>query len=260
MKRLIFIFIFFCIVKWDLSHAQQSSFAGEQISYKLAFSIFNIGKAKFFINDLDSAKGDSYRMVVNGETSGLVGVFSKIEDEWGAQVFKDSFLPSFSYRRIREGNYKKDEDVSFGGDTITLRQWDFSQKKYKEPVHYGTEETAIYEFLSGLLYVRALDFSDFKIDQKIKFKAFFDGDFFDFEVLYKGKEKIKTKLGKKQAIKLVPVMPKNSLFDGENPITMWISDDDFKVPLKVHADFRYIGIARVEITKYSNPNHTLDNS
>ena len=51
------------------------------------------------------------------------------------------------------------------------------------------------------------------------------------------------------AHKLVPVMPNNSIFAGENSITAWISADEAKVPLMIHAKM-FIGNASCEITGF----------
>jgi len=255
MKR-IFSIIILIVINLGFLKAQETNFSGEEISYKLSYSFFNIGKAKFLISDLKGANQDYYKIVAKGATSGLVGVFSKVNDEWGAYASKEDLSPSYSYRRIREGNYKRDENVDFEKDSISLHEWHNKKKRFKPPVVYKKNTDAnIYEFLSGLLYVRSIDFSNFELDQRVSFKAFFEGEFYDFQVMFKGRERVRTKIGKKDAIKLVPIMPKNKIFDGENPITVWISDDIYKIPLRVKADFRYIGVANVDITKYNNSNN-----
>ena len=47
-----------------------------------------------------------------------------------------------------------------------------------------------------------------------------------------------------------PVMPDNSIFEGEDAILAWISDDENKIPLKVEAEM-FIGHAGIELSDYS---------
>ena len=61
---------------------------------------------------------------------------------------------------------------------------------------------------------------------------------------------MKTKLGTIRAIVLSPIMPENGLFDGENSIKVWISDDQNKVPLKVKAQM-FVGAVEVDIQAYN---------
>lgn len=240
--------------------AQAPEFSGEELNYRISYSIFSIGKASVTIEDLPAAaeEKEKYKVTAKGITTGLVGVFSKINDEWGAHVHKEDYTPSFAYRRIREGKYKRDEDVDFDSAAITLNEWSFKAGKYKDPVVYETSGI-VYEFLSGMLYVRSLDFSQYSYDDIIRFKAFFEGEFYDFKVLYKGKETVKTKIGKIKAIKLVPIMPDNSLFDGENSVSIWISDDRNRIPLKVEADM-FIGSAGCDITDVKNIKYPINRS
>lgn len=258
MKRLLLIFVLFGMLTEGF--AQDSVFTGEKLSYKISYSIFSIGRATVTVDDLPSSdlEKDEYKIVAKGETTGLIGVFSKVKDEWGAYVNKESLTPSFAYRRIREGKYKRDEDVDFEEDKIVLNEWSFKAGKYKDPVVYETKDQ-VFELLSGMLYMRSLDLSNRNIDDEIGFKAFFEGEFYDFKVIYKGKERIRTKLGKIHAIKLVPVMPDNSIFDGENSISIWVSDDQNKIPLKIEADM-FIGSAGCDITKAENVKYPLNRS
>ncbi|MEL6559841.1 MAG: DUF3108 domain-containing protein [Bacteroidota bacterium] len=258
MKRLLLILVFFGLITEGMT--QEAVFTGEKLSYKISYSIFNIGRATVTVDDLAASdlQKDEYKIVAKGETTGLIGVFSKVKDEWGAYVNKENLTPSFAYRRIREGKYKRDEDVDFEEDKIVLNEWSFKAGKYKDPVVYETKDQ-VFELLSGMLYVRSLDLSNRSFGEVIGFKAFFEGEFYDFKVIYKGKERIRTKLGKIHAIKLVPVMPDNSIFDGENSISIWVSDDQNKLPLKIEADM-FIGSAGCDITKAENVKYPLNRS
>ena len=64
-----------------------------------------------------------------------------------------------------------------------------------------------------------------------------------------GREKLRTKLGRLDAMVFVPIMPKNKLFDGEESIKVWISDDKLKIPLKIEAEM-FIGSVEVDIKEY----------
>jgi hypothetical protein len=46
-----------------------------------------------------------------------------------------------------------------------------------------------------------------------------------------------------------PIMPDNKLFDGENSITCWISDDGNKIPVKIQAKM-FIGHTGLELISF----------
>ncbi|MCK5278638.1 MAG: DUF3108 domain-containing protein, partial [Cyclobacteriaceae bacterium] len=55
--------------------------------------------------------------------------------------------------------------------------------------------------------------------------------------------------GEFDAFLMSPIMPKNTFFRGKNPIKAWISDDKFRIPLKVKAEL-LIGSLEIDIRSY----------
>jgi len=89
------------------------------------------------------------------------------------------------------------------------------------------------------------------VNDTISTDAFLEDTFYTFKTVYRGKEVIKTKLGKFRAIVLAPIMPDNDLFEeGEDAIKVWLSDDKNKIPLVVKAEM-FIGHAGFEILSFS---------
>jgi hypothetical protein len=105
--------------------------------------------------------------------------------------------------------------------------------------------------IGGFLYLRIMDLSKIKVGDTVAVKGFFEDEFYSLSIVYKGKDVVKTKAGKFKALKFVPIMPKNKIFDGENSVTAWFSDDDNRIPIKISAEM-FIGSAGVELTGYKN--------
>jgi len=55
--------------------------------------------------------------------------------------------------------------------------------------------------------------------------------------------------GHYDALVMSPVMPDNKMFDGENSIKVWLSDDQYKIPLKIKAKM-FVGAVEVDIIEY----------
>ncbi len=227
---------------------------GEKLEYKLSFGIFTIGRGEMIISDnFYRINGrDCYKIDIYGRTSGMVDWVARVDDQWGAYVDSAALVPHIAYRNIKEGNYRKNEVVRFDHKHDVLETKTLNKKtgEWKEPIIYGAPDD-VREMLSGLLYLRTMDFSQMEKGQIFTVSGFFEDMFYELDVKYRGKEKVKTKAGKFKAIKLEPIMPDNDLFDGEDSILAWISDDENKIPLKVEAKM-FIGHAGVELTDYHN--------
>ena len=96
-----------------------------------------------------------------------------------------------------------------------------------------------------------------KTGDRVTFKAFFEDKLYDFEVEYRGKDILKTKIGKINAIKLIPIMPKNDLFEEDDSIQFWLSDDENRIPLKVKAKM-FVGAVEVDIKSHVGLRHDLN--
>ena len=93
----------------------------------------------------------------------------------------------------------------------------------------------MYDLMSGYLKLRNIDFNELNPSDTIRFKAFYDEIFYDFGLVYKGKKLLKSKVGKRMAHKVQPILPQNDIFKGEAPITAWISADKDQLPLKTRS-------------------------
>lgn len=232
----------------------ESFVKGERLDYKVTFGVFSIGSAKMVIQDnyYRINHRDCYKVDIYGKTTGMVDWVAKVDDHWGAYVDTAALVPHISYRNIKEGNYRKNEIVRFDHRTnlIEAKVKDKKTGEFKEPNYYAAPKN-IRDMLAGYLYLRTIDFSKMKEGDIFTVKGFFEDTFYELDVKYRGKEVIKTKAGKFNAIKLAPIMPENKLFDGEDSVLAWISDDKNKIPLKVEAKM-FIGSTGVELSDYKN--------
>ena len=227
---------------------------GEVLTYKISYGFLSIGEAVIATSSTQHTLNNTpcYKVDITGRTTGAVGWVAKVDDKWGSFLNAKSLLPVKNYRVVRENNYKRDEVTYFDhqGNKIRYYRYDHGAGKYKDAEIFEFTET-VRDLIGGYQYLRQLDYKAMAVGDTINLFGFFEDDFYNFKILYKGKEKLKTPFGKIVALKLVPVMPDNKVFDGENSISLWLSDDSNRIPLKAEANM-FIGRAVIEISKYEN--------
>jgi hypothetical protein len=233
---------------------QNTSFSlGEEIHFKMTYGFFNVGRgsAKIHPNYHKINGRDCFKVDVTGRTVGMVDWVADVNDQWGAYVDTAALVPHQFYRKIREGKYKKDEwtDFDHANRKITVKSLD-KQGKMKEPKTYDSP-ALVRDMISGFLYLRVMDFSKLKVNDTVLVTGFFEDEFYKLKIVYRGKDKVKLKVGKVHALKFSPVMPKNKVFEDGSSITAWFSDDKNRIPLKIDADM-FIGSAGVELVSYKN--------
>jgi hypothetical protein len=233
---------------------------GEVLKFKMTYGIFTVGRgsANIHPNYFKLNNRECYKVDVFAETVGMVNWVTDVNDQWGSYVDTAALVPHKFYRRIREGRYKKDEETYFDhpNKKIRVRATDRKTGKYKDPIFYDAP-AHVRDMVSGFLYLRIMDFTKLKSGDTVIIKGFFEDEFYKLSIVYKGKETIRTKIGKVRTLVFKPVMPKNELFDGENSITAYFSDDKNRIPVKIDAEM-FIGSAGVELTDYSGLKNPLN--
>ncbi|HTE33468.1 MAG TPA: DUF3108 domain-containing protein [Chryseolinea sp.] len=233
---------------------------GEVINFKMTYGIFTVGKGSVTVNPRYHRinNRDCFKIDVAGRTVGLVDWVADVDDRWGAYIDTVAMVPHQFYRFIREGNYRKDEWTNFDHvkHKIEVKSLDKETGKMKEPKYYDAP-AQVRDMVAGFLYLRNMDLSRTKIGDTISVKGFFEDEFYNFRIVYKGKETIRVKAGKIRTLVFKPVMPKNKVFDGENSVTAWFSDDKNRIPVKIDANM-FIGSAGVELTDFANLKNPLN--
>lgn len=233
---------------------------GEKIEFKLTYGIFTIGKGSARISPALYTMNDRfcYKVDVIGKTVGMVDWVADVDDVFESYIDTVSLIPHQFHRKVREGKYKLDEWTKFNhaAKKITVTTLNHKTGKMRDPKIYEAP-AHVRDMISGFLILRTMDLSKTKVNDTIKIAGFFEDKFYKLNVLYKGKETIRTKVGKIRAIVIKPVMPDNKLFDGENSITAWFSDDKNRIPLRIDANM-FIGTAGVEITASSGLKNPLN--
>jgi hypothetical protein len=226
---------------------------GEVLDYKVYFSFINVGRARIKVYPgIYRVNGrKSYKLDIWGKTYGAADWVAQVDDNWGGYVDSVSLLPHMSYRYLSEGNYRKREVVRFDHKTSMIEAKVLNNKTglFNEPEYYKKSIQEVRDLISGYLFLRSLEYESYNQGDTITVNAFFEDSFYDFKILFDGRDEVKTSAGIFNAVKLKPVMPENKIFDGENAITLWLSDDQNRIPLKADANM-IIGHAGIELINF----------
>lgn len=232
---------------------------GEELRYKATFGFFTVGHA---ITRVDRAihpinGKPCYKIDAFGETSDWVSWLAKVDDNWGAYLDTATVSTQISYRRLREGRYRLDELTQFdhkaGKAEVKVR--DKKTNAYKVSKTFPIQPYAT-DLIGGFIHLRFIEFSRLKPGDSITIAGFLEDTAYNLRILYKGRSVINTKLGKIPCYELIPKMPDNRLFDGENSITVWVSEDPNRIPVRIMAKM-FIGSTGIELDGYSKLRHPL---
>ena len=230
----------------DFCGIKNKSFqAGEEVTYTVYYSLAGLyvaaGKATF-TNTLERMNGRTvYHVVGDGSTNPSYEWMYKVKDRYESFIDTATLQPLKFIRNIHEADYKKYENITFNRSTNTAITTD---GVFKVP-------DCIQDVISSIYYSRNIDFNKYKTDDKIPFSMFLDNEVFNMYIRYLGKETVKTKYGKFKAIKFKPLLIKGTIFEGGEKMTVWVSDDNNHVPLRIESP---ITVGSVKIDMMGNKN------
>ena len=223
---------------------------GEVITFKVFYSTLGayIGAGEAtFTTTLERFNGKTvYHHVGEGKTFSFFDNFFKVRDKYESYVDTATLLPYKFVRNIEEGSYKKYNNVTFNQEANTAAS--------TKGVFSITD--CMQDVMSSCYYARNIDFNKYKIDDKIPFDMFLDDEIYHLYMRYMGKEKIKTRYGRFNAIKIKPLLVKGTIFEGGEKMTAWISDDPNHIILRVESPIS-VGSIKVDMMNYRNLRYPL---
>ncbi len=224
--------------------------ADEVVTMKVYYSamgaFIGAGEATF-TTSLDRYNGKTvYHCVGEGKSYSFFDNFFKVRDRYESYIDTSSLIPYKFIRNVDEGGYKKYNNVTFNQTAGTAVSTNGVFKVTK----------CIQDVVSAVYYARNIDFNKYKVDDKIPFDMFLDDEVYHLYIRYMGKEKIKTRYGKFNAIKFKPLLIKGTIFEGGEKMNAWVSDDPNHLLLRVESPIA-VGSIKVDMMGYRNLRYPL---
>ena len=222
---------------------------GEAVTLKIYYTLgvyIAAGEVHFQVNQEYFNKKPVYHIIAEGRTYDFYDKFFKVRDRY--ETFMDTTtLQSLKFiRNVNEGTYKKFENVTFDqlSNTAVTNDGVFAVPG------------CIKDIVSAIYHARNIDFNQYKPGEKIPITLFMDNEIYEVYIRYVGKETVKTRYGIFRAIKFRPLLLKGNAFEGGEKMTVWISDDENHLPLRIESPIS-VGSIKADMIHYSNLRYPL---
>lgn len=160
-------------------------------------------------------------------------VFS-IRDTLVSHYNPKTFLPYEFSRKAHEGSYHKTFDYVFNyKDSIV--QGDIHRiGKYKRKDTVQLKPKT-YDMLSVAWMARELDFDKYRKNDLIPIRILIDSKVYDLYIRYLGVDKVKVTGDKRDCYVFSPLLVEGDVFKGGENMKIWVSKDEYRLPLQVEA-------------------------
>lgn len=225
----------------------------EFLKYRVHYGFLNAGFATLKVNETNYNGKPHYHVVGEGSSTGAVRAFFKVDDRYETYFDKNRFTPSKFIRKVREGGHEKDRILTFDHSRKVVTINDLKAKK----VTYAQIPANIQDMMSAFYYLRTKTNNDFKTGEFQNLNIFMDGEVYPFRLKVDGRERIKTKFGYVNAIKMTPYVQSGRVFEKQESVSMWVSDDLNLIPLKLKASLA-VGSLEMDLHSYKNLKYKTD--
>lgn len=224
--------------------------SGEMIIFKIFYNVIGLyvdaGTASFTVENTKLNDKSVYHITGLGSSNPSYDWIFRVRDRYETYIDTATLKPYKFIRHVEEGKFRKDEVVHFYHD----------EKKAVSTKGTYPITDCMQDVLSSIYYARNLDFSSHQIGEKIPFSMFLDNEVHNIYIRYLGKEVVKTKYGKFNAIKFKPMLISGTIFAGGELMTVWVSDDKNRIPLRIESPIT-VGSVKVDMMGYRNLRYPL---
>ncbi len=244
-KYILLFFITFFSINTNSQEKITAFKSGEWLSYKMSYSGFlRAGSAVLEVNEKDYKGKKVFYTKGTGWTSGMIKWFFEVDDTYESYFDMDTIKPYLFKRKIDEGGYKKHRITSFNYESKQAYIQDFTNQK-----DTSVAFTNVQDMMSSFYFLRNIETKNLKNGDEIALDMFMDSQVYPFKLRFLGKQVLKTKFGKVNSLVFKPLVQSGRIFKEQESVTIWITDDANKIPIKMQASLA-VGSLRAELEKY----------
>lgn len=252
MKKALLILITFVTTQFLAAQPEPAFGDGEWFKFRISYSNWlKAGNATLLVKDSKLNDKDVYHVVGKGWTTGMIKWFFKVKDRYETYFDKETIMPYKFIRDIDEGGYTKNLEIHFDQKNNKAH---INDKKHNVQKVVDTKPN-VQDLLSAFYYLRnTMDTRNIKVGDEAKVEMFFDEESYGFKLIYLGEETINTDFGEVESLKFRPYVMAGRVFKEEESLTLWVSKDKNKIPLRVKADLA-VGSLRADLEAFKGLKH-----
>ncbi|MBK0369578.1 DUF3108 domain-containing protein [Flavobacterium agrisoli] len=249
MKKIHIILLLLLVPLFGFQPKVDTAFdTGEWFKLRIHYGIVNAGYATVTVKEAVVNHKKVYHAVGKGYTTGMSRFFFKVEDLYESYFDKNTGKPYRYVRKIDEGGYTKNQEGFFNQEQNKVLVKDYKNKSEKSLA--VTEN--VQDIVSSFYYLRNHpEIDQMKPGESIAIDMFFDNEITKFKLKFVGREDIKTKFGTVSTMIFKPLVQAGRVFKEKESLTLWITDDKNKLPVRIQADLA-VGSLKADIDGYKN--------
>ncbi len=249
-----------CIPVRSLEEEDLAYRAGEVLKFTLHYKWgginSDVGTATVRLDSLRMNGKPVFLCDVSGKTTRFFDLFFKVRERFMSWFTRDGIQPLKFSRRSYEGSYVAHNDYVY--------MWD-SHDSYIDADVFSTSagdrsvqiplDRCTYDLPSLFFLARNMDFGKVTVGEKHPMTFAIDDEVYNVYFILQGKEVKRIKgIGTVRTIKFAAKLLAGEVFEGDEDMTIWVTDDDNRVPVLFEAPL-IVGVATGRLSGFSGLKH-----
>jgi hypothetical protein len=226
---------------------------GEKLTYSIKYGIIKAGTATFEAKSSTYQNKPVWHLCICAQTYPFFDPVYKIRDKIESWWDKKTLLPYKSSKQLHEGRYRQYRIHYFdqANRKTTYMKWNYKEEKWKTEEKKLPFETQ--DIVSSFYELRT---RSLKPGDRPKLYVTTDGKSVTTTVKVLRREKVSSIFGNVNCLVLEPDMKSAGIFKGSSKLLIWVTDDAYKIPVKVESSVS-IGTFVVQLEAAQNVPYTI---
>jgi hypothetical protein len=213
--------------------------AGEDVEYQVyynwGFIWMEAAWVRFAVDETQWDQKPALHLVSTGSTLSGYDWFYKVRDRYETIVDPVTLMPYWFKCETNEGkNWARETYNFYPENNLIVTQT--ANAKHSFRVDSIKVKPRTTDLLTAIYLCRNLDFSNLKIDTRIPIYCVVTNKKYDLYMRYLGRETIENRHDQKfNCYKFTVLLVDGSIFDGGEDMTVWVSDDNNRIPILIEA-------------------------
>jgi len=231
MKKIAIFLIVPLLFSFD-SQREDAFQTGEWFKFQVHYGLINAGYATLEVQEGVINNKKVYHVIGKGYSTGMSRLFFKVDDLYESYFDKVTGNPYKYVRKINEGGYTKNQEGFFNqaSDRILVKDYENKTEKTFSIPNNTQDIVSTFYYLRNYPTINKL-----KVGESVAIDMFFDEETTKFKLKFIGREDIDTKFGVIPTMIFRPLVQSGRVFKEQEALTVWISDDDNKIPIRIQA-------------------------
>ncbi len=230
---------------------------GERAVYSIYYNLgpiwLHAANVEFSAEERMVGQTECFDLQVSGNTIRSFDRLYTIRDTFASTVKRDG-LQTLNYREGKhENTYHCDKRYRYEWNETGEKAKVYFVQNRKGVITKDTMDAqrGIRDLIATCYYFRGVDMTKVKKGESIPFKMVLDDEIFELKLQYCGTETIKLRNKKKyKALKFKPQVVTGDIFEDNDALAVYVSDDENHVPLYIEAKIK-VGYLKVQLDNVS---------